>query len=168
MSDAIISYAAFILADAGLDITSENLLTVTKAAGANVDNVWYNYNHEIGNWGWDNGEPNGLTTWKLKKESRITKWIYEYIPLWLSKNYWTQDTMQSIPMIVFLRNCTKNTLLTPKKYDKFNIIVLTYLLICQSQFLFLIFYYIKLQFTNKIYVYYLFFIEWISMILIFK
>ncbi|CCC70432.1 hypothetical protein NCAS_0E03620 [Naumovozyma castellii] len=40
MSDAIISYAAFILADAGLDITSENLLTVTKAAGANVDNVW--------------------------------------------------------------------------------------------------------------------------------
>ncbi|CCD22457.1 ribosomal protein P1 beta NDAI_0A03000 [Naumovozyma dairenensis CBS 421] len=40
MSDAIISYAAFILADAGLDITSENLLSVTKAAGASVENVW--------------------------------------------------------------------------------------------------------------------------------
>lgn len=40
MSDAIISYAAFILADAGLEITSENLLNITKAAGASVDNVW--------------------------------------------------------------------------------------------------------------------------------
>lgn len=39
MSDAAISYAAFILADAGLEITSENLQTLTKAAGANVDNV---------------------------------------------------------------------------------------------------------------------------------
>ena len=39
MSDAVISYAAFILADAGLDITSENLLTLTKAAGASVENV---------------------------------------------------------------------------------------------------------------------------------
>lgn len=39
MSDAIISYAAFILADAGLDVTSENLLSITKAAGASVDDV---------------------------------------------------------------------------------------------------------------------------------
>ncbi|KAH3688104.1 hypothetical protein WICPIJ_000875 [Wickerhamomyces pijperi] len=40
MSDAIVSYAALILADAGLDITSENLLTLTKAAGASIDQVW--------------------------------------------------------------------------------------------------------------------------------
>ncbi|CCF60731.1 hypothetical protein KAFR_0L01230 [Kazachstania africana CBS 2517] len=40
MSDAIISYAAFILADAGLEVTADNLLAVTKAAGASVDNVW--------------------------------------------------------------------------------------------------------------------------------
>lgn len=39
MSDAIVSYAALILADAGLDITSENLLTLTKAAGASVEQV---------------------------------------------------------------------------------------------------------------------------------
>lgn len=39
MSDSIISFAAFILADAGLEMTSDNLLTITKAAGANVDNV---------------------------------------------------------------------------------------------------------------------------------
>ena len=39
MSDSIISFAAFILADAGLEITSDNLLTITKAAGANVDTV---------------------------------------------------------------------------------------------------------------------------------
>lgn len=40
MSDAIISYAAFILADAGLDVTADNLLSITKAAGASIDNVW--------------------------------------------------------------------------------------------------------------------------------
>ncbi|CAM9010529.1 hypothetical protein WICANDRAFT_78431 [Wickerhamomyces anomalus NRRL Y-366-8] len=40
MSDAIVSYAALILSDAGLDITSENLLTLTKSAGASVDKVW--------------------------------------------------------------------------------------------------------------------------------
>ena len=40
MSDAIISYAAFILADAGLEISSDNLQALTKAAGANVENVW--------------------------------------------------------------------------------------------------------------------------------
>lgn len=39
MSDAIISYASFILADAGLEITSDNLQALTKAAGANVENV---------------------------------------------------------------------------------------------------------------------------------
>ena len=40
MSDAVISYASLILADAGLDVTADNLLTLTKAAGASVDNVW--------------------------------------------------------------------------------------------------------------------------------
>ncbi|CCH58388.1 hypothetical protein TBLA_0A05950 [Henningerozyma blattae CBS 6284] len=40
MSDAIISYAAFILADAGKDITAENLETIAKAAGAKVDSTW--------------------------------------------------------------------------------------------------------------------------------
>jgi len=39
MSDALVSYAALILSDAGLDITSENLLTLTKSAGASVDQV---------------------------------------------------------------------------------------------------------------------------------
>lgn len=39
MSDAIISYAAFILADAGLEISADNLQALTKAAGATVDNV---------------------------------------------------------------------------------------------------------------------------------
>lgn len=39
MSDAIISYAAFILADAGLEISSDNLQALTKAAGASVENV---------------------------------------------------------------------------------------------------------------------------------
>ncbi|CEP20756.1 60S acidic ribosomal protein P1-beta Short=P1B; AltName: Full=YP1beta; AltName: Full=Ax; AltName: Full=L44'; AltName: Full=L12EIIB [Cyberlindnera jadinii] len=42
MSDAIVSYAALILADAGLDITADNLATLTKAAGASVDQVWIN------------------------------------------------------------------------------------------------------------------------------
>ncbi|QLL32373.1 hypothetical protein HG536_0C05420 [Torulaspora globosa] len=40
MSDAIISYAAFILADAGVEVSAENLQTVAKAAGAQVDGVW--------------------------------------------------------------------------------------------------------------------------------
>lgn len=40
MSDAIISYAAFILADAGLEVSAENLQTVAKAAGAEVEGVW--------------------------------------------------------------------------------------------------------------------------------
>lgn len=40
MSDAIISYAAFILADAGVEVSAENLQTVAKAAGAEVDGVW--------------------------------------------------------------------------------------------------------------------------------
>lgn len=40
MSDAIISYAAFILADAGLEVSAENLQNVTKAAGAKIDAVW--------------------------------------------------------------------------------------------------------------------------------
>jgi len=38
--EASVSYAALILADAGVEITSDNLLSVTKAAGASVDNVW--------------------------------------------------------------------------------------------------------------------------------
>lgn len=40
MSDAIISYAAFILADAGLEVSAENLQNITKAAGAKIDSVW--------------------------------------------------------------------------------------------------------------------------------
>ena len=40
MSEASYSYAALILADAELDISASNLLAITKAAGATVDNVW--------------------------------------------------------------------------------------------------------------------------------
>ncbi|SCU92587.1 LAMI_0E11144g1_1 [Lachancea mirantina] len=40
MSDAVISYATLILADAGLDITADNLATLAKSAGASVDNIW--------------------------------------------------------------------------------------------------------------------------------
>lgn len=39
-TEAAVSYAALILADAELEITSDNLLAVTKAAGANVENIW--------------------------------------------------------------------------------------------------------------------------------
>ncbi|KAJ8145970.1 hypothetical protein OXX80_006694 [Metschnikowia pulcherrima] len=39
-AEASVSYAALILADAGVEISSDNLLSVTKAAGASVDNVW--------------------------------------------------------------------------------------------------------------------------------
>lgn len=39
MSDSVISYAALILADAGLDVSSDNLLALTNAAGASVDKV---------------------------------------------------------------------------------------------------------------------------------
>ncbi|KAF8000529.1 hypothetical protein HF325_005458 [Metschnikowia pulcherrima] len=39
-AEASVSYAALILADAGVEISSDNLLAVTKAAGASVDNVW--------------------------------------------------------------------------------------------------------------------------------
>ncbi|KAM9931562.1 hypothetical protein OXX80_008784 [Metschnikowia pulcherrima] len=39
-AEASVSYAALILADAGVEISSNNLLSVTKAAGASVDNVW--------------------------------------------------------------------------------------------------------------------------------
>jgi large subunit ribosomal protein LP1 len=41
MSDALVSYAALILADAGVEITSEKLLTLTQAAGAKVDQVCF-------------------------------------------------------------------------------------------------------------------------------
>ncbi|EEQ41242.1 putative 60S acidic ribosomal protein [Clavispora lusitaniae] len=40
MSEASVSYAALILADADLEISADNLLAITKAAGASVDNVW--------------------------------------------------------------------------------------------------------------------------------
>lgn len=40
MSDALVSYAALILADADIEITSDKLQTLTKAAGATVDGVW--------------------------------------------------------------------------------------------------------------------------------
>ncbi|GMM30205.1 ribosomal protein P1B [Martiniozyma asiatica (nom. inval.)] len=40
MSDALVSYAALILADAEKEITSENLQTILSAAGASVDSIW--------------------------------------------------------------------------------------------------------------------------------
>ncbi|ANZ77599.1 BA75_04630T0 [Komagataella pastoris] len=40
MSEAIISYAALILADAGKEISADNLSAIAKAAGASVDQVW--------------------------------------------------------------------------------------------------------------------------------
>lgn len=40
MSDALVSYAALILADAEKEISSENLQTVLSAAGASVDSIW--------------------------------------------------------------------------------------------------------------------------------
>ncbi|WEJ94214.1 Mitochondrial acidic protein mam33 [Yamadazyma tenuis] len=39
-TEASISYAALILADAGLEITSDNLVSIAKAAKADVDSVW--------------------------------------------------------------------------------------------------------------------------------
>lgn len=39
-AEASVSYAALILADAELEFTSDNLLSLTKAAGASVDAVW--------------------------------------------------------------------------------------------------------------------------------
>ncbi|KAL6940439.1 60S acidic ribosomal protein P1-beta [Hanseniaspora vineae] len=39
-SSAVVSFASLILADAGLDITSDNLLSLSKAAGAQIDSVW--------------------------------------------------------------------------------------------------------------------------------
>lgn len=40
MSDALVSYAALILADSEKEITSENLQTVLGAAGASVEAIW--------------------------------------------------------------------------------------------------------------------------------
>lgn len=40
MSDAIVSYAALILADSDKEITSESLQAVISAAGATVDHIW--------------------------------------------------------------------------------------------------------------------------------
>ncbi|ABN65043.1 predicted protein [Scheffersomyces stipitis CBS 6054] len=39
-TEASVSYAALILADAEVEITSEKLLAITKAAGADVEAVW--------------------------------------------------------------------------------------------------------------------------------
>lgn len=39
-TEASISYAALILADAGLEITADNLLAITKSANAEVESVW--------------------------------------------------------------------------------------------------------------------------------
>merc|ERR1712230_234230 len=39
-AEASVSYAALILADAGLEVTSDNLLSITKAANAQVESVW--------------------------------------------------------------------------------------------------------------------------------
>ncbi|EDK46882.1 60S acidic ribosomal protein P1-beta [Lodderomyces elongisporus] len=38
--ESSVSYAALILADAGQEITSDKLLAITKAAGAEVDSIW--------------------------------------------------------------------------------------------------------------------------------
>lgn len=38
-SEAAVSYAALILADAEIDISSDKLLSLTKAAGVEVDSV---------------------------------------------------------------------------------------------------------------------------------
>ncbi|ODV62792.1 ribosomal protein P1 beta [Ascoidea rubescens DSM 1968] len=40
MSEAFVSYAALILADSKLDITSANLGSLIKAAGGSIDKVW--------------------------------------------------------------------------------------------------------------------------------
>lgn len=42
MSDSLVSYAALILADSEKEITSENLQTILKSAGASVDAIWTN------------------------------------------------------------------------------------------------------------------------------
>ncbi|CUM55825.1 unnamed protein product [Debaryomyces tyrocola] len=39
-TEASVSYAALILADAEIEITSDKLLAITKAAGASVEDVW--------------------------------------------------------------------------------------------------------------------------------
>lgn len=39
-AEASVSYAALILADAELEVSSSNLLALTQAAGATVDAVW--------------------------------------------------------------------------------------------------------------------------------
>lgn len=39
-SEASVSYAALILADADIEISSDKLLAITKAAGASVDDIW--------------------------------------------------------------------------------------------------------------------------------
>ncbi|KAK9388749.1 ribosomal protein 60S [Lipomyces mesembrius] len=40
MSETAISYAALILADAEVEITSDKLLSLTKAAGVEVEPIW--------------------------------------------------------------------------------------------------------------------------------
>lgn len=42
-SSAVVSFASLILADAGLDITSDNLLSLSKAAGAQIDSVCWTF-----------------------------------------------------------------------------------------------------------------------------
>ena len=39
MSDSLVSYAALILADAEIDITSDKLVSLIKAAGGSIDQV---------------------------------------------------------------------------------------------------------------------------------
>ena len=39
-SELATSYAALILADEGLEITSDKLATLTKAAGVEVESIW--------------------------------------------------------------------------------------------------------------------------------
>ncbi|CAG83066.1 60S acidic ribosomal protein P1 [Yarrowia lipolytica] len=39
-ADALVSYAALILADAEVEISSDKLIAITKAAGSPVEQVW--------------------------------------------------------------------------------------------------------------------------------
>ncbi|CAI8496386.1 unnamed protein product [Hanseniaspora opuntiae] len=39
-TESIVSYATLILADAGAEITAENILNIAKAAGVEVESVW--------------------------------------------------------------------------------------------------------------------------------
>ncbi|ORZ36202.1 60s acidic ribosomal protein-domain-containing protein [Catenaria anguillulae PL171] len=41
INERAITYAALILADEGIEITADKLATITKAAGVEVDSIWF-------------------------------------------------------------------------------------------------------------------------------